>query len=96
MNKAGYLTLAVFFACFVAAAVSYRVGAQSIGNWIAVPALLISGWGAVGHLVTVDDDKLGEWSNPSGSRPFWRRSLLALILKFSIAGAFLWLLISRP
>lgn len=96
MNKAGYVILAGFFACFVAAAVAYRVGAQSVGNWITVPALLLSGWGVIGHLVTLDDDKPGEWSNPSESRPFWHRSLVTLTLKFSIAGAFLWLLISQP
>jgi hypothetical protein len=60
MRKDGYVVLGGFLVCFVSAAVAYRVGAHSVGNWIAVPALLISAWAAIGHLVTLDDDMPGD------------------------------------
>lgn len=41
-------------------------------------------WAFVGHLVTIDDDAEGGWSNPEGSRQFWRHSLFELFVKLLI------------
>jgi hypothetical protein len=32
-----------------------------------LPALLLAAWAALGHLVRIDDDAEGGWSNPNGS-----------------------------
>jgi hypothetical protein len=44
----------------------------------------MSGWVALGHLVTLDDDMPGEWSNPQRSRALWLRSLAELIAKLLV------------
>ena len=38
-------------------------------------------WAALGHLVTLDDDMPGNWSNPDGSKSLWHRSLVELAIK---------------
>lgn len=96
MSNVGYAIVAGFAACLVGSAISFRLGAHSIGMWLAVSGLIASGWAAIGHLVTLDDDVPGGWSNPADSRPYWYRSLRDLVLKFLLFGAFLWLLIAQP
>ncbi|WP_317933576.1 hypothetical protein [Halioxenophilus sp. WMMB6] len=44
-------------------------------------ACALSIWAAIGHLVTLDDDMPGEWSNMEGSRAVWRNSLIQLAVK---------------
>jgi len=58
--------------------------------WLATPALVFSGWAFVGHLVTLDDDSPGGWSNPresdstsTQSSALWHRSLQELALKLA-------------
>ena len=46
-------------------------------------------WAFVGHLVTLDDDARGGWSNQDGSRRFWRDSLFELFVKLLILVALL-------
>ena len=64
MGKGAIFVISAFLVSCTGAAVSYLIGARSLGNWIAAPALVLSGWTALGHLVTLDDDMPGEWSNP--------------------------------
>ncbi len=46
-----------------------------------ITVLGLSAWAALGHLITLDDDMPGEWSNLEGSRGLWRQSLLELAIK---------------
>jgi hypothetical protein len=55
-----------------------------------------AGWAAIGHLLTLDDDMPGEWSNPEGEKAFWRNSLLVLAGKFVIFITLLALVLSNP
>jgi hypothetical protein len=60
------------------------LGAESVVLPIAIPALVLSGWAAVGHLVTLDDDLSGGWSNPDGdSRAAWL-SVAELLVKLGL------------
>lgn len=45
----------------------------------------ISAWVSIGHLVTLDDDMPGGWSNPENSANIWRSSKLELLIKFSVS-----------
>jgi hypothetical protein len=81
MSKGAISVMSIFLVSCTGAAVSYLFGARSVGNWIAAPALILSGWAAVGYLITLDDDMPGEWSNPQRSRAVWRRSLAELTVK---------------
>lgn len=56
----------------------------------------LSGWALVGHLVTLDDDMPGEWSNPEGSKALWHSSLFALLVKLLVFSVFLVLASSFP
>ncbi|HVP76382.1 MAG TPA: hypothetical protein VMV04_00660 [Thermodesulfobacteriota bacterium] len=49
-----------------------------------------------GHLITIDDDMPGEWSNPEGSKKIWRSSMLELLVKFLVAAAILTLAVVFP
>ena len=55
---------------------------------LGVPALILTGWAFFGHLVTLDDDAPGGWSNPERSRKTWLSSLAilaGLLLLFGVA-----------
>ena len=56
----------------------------------------LASWAFVGHLVTLDDDMPGEWSNPDGSVSFWRSSKLELLIKFLVALAVLIIILVSP
>ena len=43
-----------------------------------------SAWAFMGHLVTLDDDMPGEWSNPDSSKRIWLFSKIELLIKFII------------
>ena len=56
----------------------------------------LAGWAAIGHLVTLDDDMPGEWSNPERDIALWRSSLVVLAAKFAVFITLLTLAISLP
>ena len=76
----------VFVASFLFALVAFYFDGPLIGTILASPALLLSGWAFMGHLVTLDDDMPGEWSNPEGSRSIWYRSVAELLTKSVLFG----------
>jgi len=58
-------------------------------SWLAsVPYIYtlcgFSAWAAVGHLITIDDDYPGGFSNPEKDKNIWRHSLLELAIKTGI------------
>ncbi|WP_404366791.1 hypothetical protein [Marinobacter sp.] len=56
----------------------------------------LSGWVAFGHLITLDDDMPGEWSNPEGIKTIWRTSLAILAVKFAVFIGLVVLVLSAP
>ncbi len=81
------IVIAIFVTSILAAAVAMSVGHQLQAKYIAGPALALSGLAALGHLITLDDDAPGEWSNPEGSKAIWRRSLVEVIIKVLVFAA---------
>lgn len=57
---------------------------------------ILFAWAAFGHLVTLDDDAPGEWSNPDGDAAVWRRSLLLLAVKSVGLVLLIWLMARFP
>ena len=53
-------------------------------------------WIAFGHLITLDDDMPGEWSNPEGDKKLWRSSLVILAVKFLVFVVLVAIAISFP
>jgi hypothetical protein len=94
LTKLGVIVISVFLASVLGFVVAFLLGARSVGNWFAVSALVLSGWAAIGHLVTFDDDMPGGWSNPERSRPCWFKSLGQLAIKFAVFVGVLWLFVT--
>lgn len=65
----------------VLAQVALLLDLKTLGAVLGLPVMAYFGLAMLGHLMTADDDMLGEWSNPEGSKRHWRRSLLELLLK---------------
>ena len=58
-------------AALTAIAVAMMLGLSAFFGVAYVYTLLgLSVWAVFGHLVTIDDDFPGDWSNPDGSLPF--------------------------
>ena len=54
------------------------------------------GWIVAGHLVTIDDEEPGGWSNPEGSERIWHSSLLELGAKAALLTVAALLLVFFP
>ena len=65
----------------VISGIVFSVGMRRPLEIALVPLVVLSGWAFFGHLITLDDDAPGGWSNPERSGAIWRRSLLQLCLK---------------
>jgi hypothetical protein len=65
----------------MACLVSIALGKTSLSGWLGAPSVVISAWTFGGHLVTLDDDFPGGWSNQEGSRSALTQSLWALAFK---------------
>ena len=92
MNVGARIVLGIFLASCAGSVVALLSGA-SWWRWASAPALVFSGWAAVGHLVTLDDDAEGGWSspeNPGEAKAFWRSSLIELAIKASVFGGLVW------
>ena len=84
MPKRVVIFIGIVLATVVASVTAFLLGDRTLGRWLAAPSIILSGWAAFGHLVTLDDDMPGEWSNPKGSRSFWGKSLAQLAMKFGV------------
>lgn len=78
------MVLTIFVASMVLSIVALLIGAHDWGSTATMPALFFAVWMFGGHLVTLDDDSPGGWSNPDGSREIWRQSLRQLAIKFFV------------
>lgn len=56
----------------------------------------LAAWMAFGHLITLDDDMPGEWSNPEGDKKLWRSSLAVMVVKFLVFAALVVIALSFP
>jgi len=56
----------------------------------------LAAWMALGHLITLDDDMPGEWSNPEGDKKLWRGSLVGLAVKFLVFVLLVVIVLSFP
>jgi hypothetical protein len=95
MTKVGRIVLGVFAALCVGSAIAYLIGERVVGNWLMAAPLVLSGWAAMGHLVTIDDDMPGGWSNPRRSGTLLLRSLGELVLKVLVFVVLFWLFLSQ-
>jgi len=62
----------------------------------AVGLLGLLAWATLGHLVTLDDDMPGGWSNPEESKEIWRLSVAGLATKAGLLALVFWLVGQYP
>nr|WP_315484570.1 hypothetical protein [uncultured Undibacterium sp.] len=64
------------------------VGCLALSFFFHVPFIYtlcgFAAWMAFGHLITIDDDAPGGFSNSGENKMIWRHSLLELVLKFGV------------
>jgi hypothetical protein len=95
MARAARTIVGIYICSLVVAAVLYAFGARTAGTWAASPGLLLSGVALLGHVVTLDEDAKGGWSNPNNSLTVWRTSLLHLAVQFAAFLAILILVLAQ-
>ena len=76
--------MVLYAASVSACAAAFLVGAKQVGMWLGAPALVLAGWALFGHLITLDDDAPGRWSNPERSAVVWKLSLGELSVKLTL------------
>jgi len=55
-----------------------------------------SAWSAFGHLVTLDDDLPGGFSNPDGDQAIWQSSLRQLAIKCAVLAVIIYGILAFP
>lgn len=81
-RRRAWRPLALTYLAF--AVVVALLGGRSPAAILGVPLIVLSGLALVGHLVTLDDDAAGGWSNPGGSRRVLRQSLVRLAVEGAV------------
>jgi hypothetical protein len=81
MGRFAWTVLGIYVCSVVASILAFAIGARTVAGYLASPGLLLSGLALLGHLVTLDEDAAGGWSNPNNSRAIWRSSLVQLGVK---------------
>ena len=65
--------------------VSVTIGLSVLANVAYVYTLCgFAAWVVFGHLITIDDDMPGEWSNPEGDKKLWHSSVVIVFVKFMV------------
>ena len=81
MTKLRKLVIVIFVISFAGGAVASFFGHAVIAKIIGSAALVLSVRACFGHIVTLDDDAPGEWSNPERSKAIWSNSVGELFIK---------------
>ncbi|OOG60531.1 hypothetical protein B0E47_02840 [Rhodanobacter sp. B05] len=88
------IVLGIVLALSMASFAIARLYSPSLAFKIGVAPVVFAGLALFGHLITLDDDARGGFSNPQSSSGIWRSSLLALTLKAGLFGLVCFLVFS--
>lgn len=78
-------------AAMVVTCLSYFGGIAYIYSLVGISALVF-----VGHLITLDEDLRGGWSNPDDERSIAYGSLIELAVKFAVLALLVFLIFQYP
>lgn len=84
------IMLALSIASFAIA----RLYSPSLAFKVGIAPVIFSGLALFGHLITLDDDAKGGFSNSQSSSRIWRSSLLGVALKAGLFGLVCFLVFS--
>ena len=96
MDQVRRIALWVFAASILASLGASLLHERTAAVWLGAPALLLSAWAFFGHLVTLDDEFPGGWSNPDSQRSVLLTSLTWLAVEAVVFAAALWLVLAWP
>ena len=88
-----YLPLGIVIASVLCSVGVRLFGRSDLRVPVGLPALLLTGWSFAGHLITLDEDAPGGWSNSGDSHQVWHRSLLQLAVLLAIFGITCWIVV---
>ena len=75
------VVLSIVLALSIASFAIARLYSPSLGFKVGVAPVIFTALAFFGHLITLDDNARGGFSNPESSSGIWRSSLLELALK---------------
>jgi hypothetical protein len=87
--------LALYATSLLSSGAAFLIGAKQAGTWLRMPALILAAWAFFGHLITLDEDAPGGWSNPKGEGAIWRSSRIELLVKLACFLAIALLLLTQ-
>lgn len=79
-----HLFVGIFLVLLVSTVSAKLFHMEKAAAILSVPLLVMAGWGFIGHLVSLDDDIPGGWSNPDGDVTLWRQSVRELLVKLVV------------
>lgn len=84
MEKSQIIIITIIVVSTITGVIGRFVFQAQWGLFASLPALTITGLAAMGHLVTLDDDMPGGWSNTEEDKKFWYSSLKELSIKIIV------------
>lgn len=86
--------LSTVLALSIASFAIARLYSPSLALKVGIGPVIIVGLALFGHVITLDDDEKGGFSNPQSSPSIWSSSLLGLALKVGLFGLVCFLVFS--
>jgi hypothetical protein len=84
------MVVGVLVVSVLGSVVARLLGRPQLVGPLGAPALILTGWAFFGHLITLDDEFPGGWSNPERSTKVSYHSLLELGVKLILFCATCW------
>jgi hypothetical protein len=88
------VVLSIVLALSIASFAIARLYSPSLAFKVGIAPVIFAGLALFGHLITLDDDARGGFSNSQSSSGIWRSSLLGLTLKAGLFGLVCFLVFS--
>ena len=93
MNRRRKFFLSLVVLSYLTSTTAALMRAREWAISLGAPALIMLGLAAMGHLITLDDDFPGGWSNPTNSLKFTFKSVGLLALETVAFALLFWLIV---
>ena len=93
-KRVQWVVLSLVLALSIASFAIARLYSPSLAFKVGIAPVMFAGLALFGHLITLDDDARGGFSNSQSSSGIWRSSLLGLALKAGLFGLVCFLVFS--
>jgi hypothetical protein len=87
MPRKAKIALAVLLVGLAIGIVAAFANLRLVALSLLIPIMCVSGLAIFGHLITLDDDFPGNWSNPGSNPKILKASLLQLLFEVALCAA---------